>query len=424
MSQLITIVLLLLLLPSWSAAPAVAATMYVRVSGDDSNSGLRPSRALRTITKAARKARGRRGHVIYVGAGRYFEGDINPDGSGRRDLPLTFIADTDGKRTGDAGEVIIDALGFQAGFRITARPWIILNGFSVTNGAEAGIEIKSGSDNSVVANCKVFSNQKRGIRIRDSQGVIVFNNLVYANQGTGVDFSGELQGSRRGAAINNTIHANGLDGLRVEAVVPSDKLTVLHNVISENRGIGLNLKEPSHIGFVGQWNLLSSNLVRDYSTASSSRGQLDLAGVPLLVAPAGADGTLGGAGHLDDSFHLAQLSAGQAVQSTAVDACPTSAKEMGLRKASTRSDGKRDKGRLDLGFHLGSKADFVSGFSRSIEQRLKTLRKEATTCDRVAVAALVALPSGDGPCARKRDVKRLVRRCGPGMRAICGQASP
>ena len=72
----------------------------------------------------------------------------------------------------------------------------------VTNAREEGIAVKSASDHSVIANCIVFSNGGRGLRIRDSQGVIAFNNLVYGNGETGIDFGGEIRLQRCLTAAN------------------------------------------------------------------------------------------------------------------------------------------------------------------------------------------------------------------------------
>jgi parallel beta-helix repeat protein len=403
-----------------SAPPAAAAAFYVRVSGNDSNDGRAPSRAFRTITRAAEMALGRRGHVIYVGAGRYREGNINPGGSGRAGEPLAFVADWDGSRTGDAGQVLVDASGFQNAFRISARPWVVVNGFGITAAIEAGIDVKSGSERATVANCVVFSNGSRGIRVRDSVGVLVLNNLVYANRGTGIDFGGEVEGASEGAAINNTVYANGLDGIRIEAVIPLQAMTILNNVVTDNNGVGLNLKEGSTTEFVGQWNLLSGNGSGEYNTTSVARGELDVARPPLFVAPAGIDGTLGGSGHLDDSFHLRQVLAGQGSDSPAVDASALSVKQLGLRGATTRTDGAPDTAKADLGFHARSKADFASGPGPSVERRLKRLRKRATKCELQGEQTRADRERGRGACFQTRAMKRLARRCGPVVEALCG----
>jgi parallel beta-helix repeat protein len=422
-NRLLVIATGLLGLVALSASSAAAATFYVRESGNDSNDGLAPSRALRTITRAAEKAVGRRPHVIYVGAGRYAEGNINPGGSGRPGEPLAFVADWDGSRTGDAGQVLVDATGFSNAFRISARQWVAINGFAITGAVEAGIDVKSRSERTTVANCTVFTNGARGIRVRDSAGVLVFNNLVYANGSTGIDFGGELtvEGvASDGTAIHNTVYANEGDGIRIEAVEPLRAMTFLNNVVTDNSGVGLNLKAGSATDYVGQWNLVSGNELGEYNTTEVARGELDIGRPPLFVAPAGTDGTLGGSGAQDDSFHLRQVTAGQGSDSPAVDASALSAKQVGLRGTSTRSDRTPDTGKVDLGFHVGAKADFVSGSGPSVERRIQRLRKRATKCAGQAEELRADRDRGRGACFQAGAMKRLAKRCGPVVEALCG----
>jgi parallel beta-helix repeat protein len=412
--------------------PAHATKFYVRASGDDASDGRSPGRALATITAAASRAGG--DDMVIVGPGTYAEGDIKPDGNGRNDEPVIFYADKLGQLTGDVpGEVIIDATGFENGFRLSSRPWVIVNGFTVMNAKEDGIYIKSTSDNCVVANCRVLSNGGRGVRVEDSVDVIVYNNLIYANQGNGVDFSGDGsvfrpdEGSPRGIVINNTIYRNS-DGIRIEAVLPSKEMTVLNNVISENSGIGLNLKEESKDGFVGQWNLNTDG----YKTLDASRGRLDLDEPPLLVAPAGVDHTLGESGHGDDDFRLRQVAAGQSVESSAVDASAIKARKLVLNAGSTRTDGRPDRGRTDLGFHSGNIADFRSRFQskksgpvfliqgqRRFSRTLKKLRKLAARCEIKMERARDQRRAGKGPCVNRSARAKLIRKCGGAVEMAC-----
>ena len=411
--------------------PARAATYYVRTSGSDSNHGLSPAAAFATITRAAEQAEGT-GNVIVVGAGRYTEGMIKPEGGGVQDKPFVFFADLRGEFTGDAGEVIVDAAGEKNGFWLTDRPWVIVNGFTVTNASEEGIFVKDLSDHCVIANCVVYSNGGRGIRVRDSADVVIFNNLVYANGDTGIEFEGEgsqerpLEGSPRGVVINNTVYGNGVDGVRIEGTPPSEDMMVLNNIIVKNRGTGINLKEDSKgafRSFVGQWNLVSQNAGGGYNTLGYARGILDLRDGPLLVQPAGSDGTLGGSGHEDDDFRLAE-------ESPAVDASPVKARKLGLSGASARIDGERDVGAVDLGFHLENESAPVLKFRKTKEgpswkarksfpRYLRKLRKKDETCERKAADAREKLDRWRGSCVKERSRNRLARSCGSAVYEIC-----
>ena len=388
-----------------SAAPAWAATFYVRSSGNDAQNGRNPATAFASIRRAASQAGG--GDTVVVGPGRYAEGNITPVGNGRPGEVMRFLADRVGSATGDpAGDVLLDASGFEFGFRISSRPWVIVNGFTVMNANEEGIAVKSGSDHSVVANCIVLSNHGRGVWMRDSPGVIVFNNLIYANGGTGIDFAGEGDGSSGGVAVGNTVYGNALDGIRVEGLVASRRVTVVQNVIAQNLGRGINVKELSVPGFVGQWNL---NI--DGYGSEANKAAFDFGGSPLLVDPTGPDQTLGGPGHGDDDFHLRQILAGQTEQSSAVDGSPFTARWFGLTRSSTETGGTPDSAQADLGFHYGNETDLVSPFKKAVGKKIAQLRGRALTCQKLG-------SRGASRCVN--SLHRLRRLCGQLAEKLCG----
>ena len=90
------------LLLSW-AAPAGAATWYVRQSGNDSNSGTSPGQAFRTLQKAANVDTN--SDVVVVGAGTYTESVTGLEDGAAGNLAYWF-ADVNGTYTGDAGPVV------------------------------------------------------------------------------------------------------------------------------------------------------------------------------------------------------------------------------------------------------------------------------------------------------------------------------
>jgi hypothetical protein len=75
---------------------------------------------------------------------------------------------------------------------------------------------------------------------------------------------------------------------------------------------------------------------------------------------------------------------------------------------------------VDLGFHHGAKADLVSGSGPSIERRLKRLRKRAGKCEQRAAKTRTDRERGFGACFQTGGKRRLVRRCGPVVEALCG----
>jgi len=320
---------------------------------------------------------------------------------------MRFLADRDGSATGDPpGDVTVDASGFEFGFRISSRPWVVVNGFTVMNAMEEGIAVKSGSDHSVVANCIILSNIGRGVWVRDSPSVIVFNNLIYANGGTGIDFGGEGDGSSGGVALGNTVYGNGLDGIRAEGLVASRRVTVAQNVIAQNLGRGINVKELSVPGFVGQWNL---NI--DGYGSEANKSAFDFTGSPLLVDPTGPDQVLGGFGRSDDDFHLRQILAGQTEQSSAVDGSPFSARWLALTHSSTETDGAPDTAQADLGFHYGNETDLVSPFKKGVAHKVAQLRQRALSCQKLG-------SRGTSRCVN--SLARLRHQCGSLAEKLCG----
>jgi len=388
-----------------SAAPVWAATFYVRSSGNDAQNGRSPKTAFATIRRGASVAGGK--DTVVVGPGRYAEGSITPVGNGRPGEVMRFLADRDGSATGDPpGDVTVDASGFEFGFRISSRPWVVVNGFTVMNAMEEGIAVKSGSDHSVVANCIIVSNAGRGVWIRDSPSVIVFNNLIYANGGTGIDFGGEGDGSSGGVALGNTVYGNGLDGIRAEGLVASRRVTVAQNVIAQNLGRGINVKTLSVPGFVGQWNL---NI--DGYGSDANKSAFDFTGSPLLVDPTGPDQVLGGLGRTDDDFHLRQILAGQTEQSSAVDGSPFSARWFALTTSSTETNGAPDMAQADLGFHYGNQTDLVSPFKKGVTRKVAQLRHRALSCQKLG-------SRGTSRCVN--SLARLRRQCGSLAEKLCG----
>ena len=82
------------------------STLFVRKTGLDSNDGSTAALAFLTVDKAANTVAA--GDVVNVGAGVYRE-LVTMDTSGVSGSPITWIADIDGKLTGDAGLVVITA---------------------------------------------------------------------------------------------------------------------------------------------------------------------------------------------------------------------------------------------------------------------------------------------------------------------------
>jgi parallel beta-helix repeat protein len=163
--------------------PPPAVKLYVRQSGNDDGSGQSPEDAFRTVVRAAQFLAP--GVTVYVGPG-FYEGGIEIAGLDTTErAPVQLIADPEGEFTGDApGEVVIDADGGIYAVRVSRTPFVLIDGFILV-GADAGqtaVHVRSNSGDVTVQNC-VISNAgpADGIRVQDSNDVLIFNNLIFDN---------------------------------------------------------------------------------------------------------------------------------------------------------------------------------------------------------------------------------------------------
>ncbi len=154
--------------PGFFVSSGEATTYYVRKSGQDADSGVGPNIAFRTITKAASVVIA--GDTVYVGAGIYTEGNINPASSGTASQPISFIADMSGAYTGYAGMVILDGTGLSdhtEGISIENRSNIIFDGFEIQNYGGSGVTFLQSSF-LTFQNLKVHDNLTHGINSASS----------------------------------------------------------------------------------------------------------------------------------------------------------------------------------------------------------------------------------------------------------------
>ena len=208
--------------------------MYVRSSGNDDNGGHDPANAFRTITKAAQLAQS--GYQIVVGPGVYTEGVVAA--SGRAPQHLMFLADTAGALTGDTpGPVTVDATGSATGdgFKLSNAVGGVIDGFTITGGADAGIAIKSSTNDFTIRNCIISNNPGAGIRVQDSTNTTVFNNLIYGNGLQGLALVGTITGAPSARVFSNTFVGNGDRGITVgSSKAPSDHALIRNNILQDN----------------------------------------------------------------------------------------------------------------------------------------------------------------------------------------------
>ena len=323
-----------------AASPPPPNPLYVRVAGNDVNSGGDPADALRTITKAAQIARS--GYTIIVGPGTYREG-VTTSSVGVPPQGLTFIADSTGGQTGDSpGPVVVNAAGSAtaAGFSLSSSPGTIIDGFTITGGADAGIVIKSGSsggsDNFRIQNSVIFGNPGDGIRVQDSGQALIFNNLIYGNAGSGVNIAGQSSGSPNAHIINNTIFGNQFRGVSVGNTKHASPAAYLRNNIIQNSGTDFSIKvitDPrSDLNYNGDFNLVRP---ATYSP-SAIMGNHDVSADALFVNSGAGD------------FHLQANSPAMNAGDSLIDMIDLQTR---LRGRTTIGGNACDKSALDLGYH-------------------------------------------------------------------------
>ncbi len=340
-------------LPPPLSVPEIRMSLYVRSNGSNAGDGRKPESAMASIGTAARSAKA--GVRVVVGAGLYIESGIGPPQFGGK---ATFIADPLGTETGDdPGLVVVDPSrvsipgDLREGFRLVSACKAIIDGFHVWNANDSGIQVRDGSDGSVIRNNIVFTSDG-GIDVRDSLSVTVVNNLVYDNTTGGIT----INLSSSGADVsNNTLYAN-LGGNGISILSP--RARVEFNIIVGNSGNGINLRPEAESGYFARYNLLRDNGEGNWGGAAE-RGVGSLSEVaPLFLNPSGEDGVIGGGSvssgveyFRDDQFQLKQVQAGQEEDSVAVDYAPITAAQASLSSRTTRSDLGADRDALDLGFH-------------------------------------------------------------------------
>ena len=392
--------------------------LYVRATGNDGAKGKHAYDAFRTIRAAAFRARA--GVTVVVGPGVYRECDLGPP----PDQGLAaFVADTTGEQTRDRpGRVLVDAgccrtdpgpscAAGETGFNLANACRVVVDGFHVRGATDDAIQVQTGSHWAAVRNNVLFSNQKRGIAVVNSDDVGIVNNLVYDN-GAGIQIGGACRtaacseaGSRRARVEHNTCYANGYDGLLVGAGPgASTHARIAYNILDLGSGengrrgksaiqLGSNSTSAAHVeGYDAAFNVI----VGARYGAGTPRPVTDRVDAPLFVNPSGYDGVLGGDGFADDSFQLQQRAGGDPAQSPAVDFSDVTAVAAGLGERTTSSDGSPDDGRLDVGFHYpgGWRRPPASGDCNNDGR---------VTIDELVVAVRIALGDRNAPACANAD---------------------
>ncbi|MEX1024860.1 MAG: right-handed parallel beta-helix repeat-containing protein [Planctomycetota bacterium] len=348
---------------------------FVRVSGNDANSGSHALVAYRTIGHALAQAQG--GETIFVGAGTYAE-NLTITSALPPDAPLELRGDPTGEFTGDAGSVVLDAGGADFGVRLDGVENFILAGFTIVNAApatEAGgaIWLSGNPSNRVALLDNFIHDNTRGIAITNSARVQVEGNVITNNLGAVGDGIALVDVSN-GIVTRNLVYGNGARGI----LIGPDTLSqiVSHNTLYQNVGVQIRASAGSSAAishnvvanggssglvvdagaFVLEGhNVLFGHPANDFSSgAGNPLAATSMTSDPLLVDPVGADGLLGGANAGDDRFTLdptsPALDAGGAAAAETFFGSGGFARAMTTREDSTLDGQAPDDAEVNLGY--------------------------------------------------------------------------
>lgn len=289
-----------LLLMLFTTAKAAAATYYVRTTGDDGNSGTSAGAAWETFEKALDDTSA--GDIVYFGAGTYNEA-VAPSVDGTSGSPITFIADTDGSQTGDAGVVILDGAGTgdkgKDGnpMKIDKDEFLHFIGIKFVGNSKEGIKIKD-AEGIVLEKCEIYDSSD-GIKIEKDSGVTMINCLIHSNSKDGIEH--KAKDKYAVTIMNCTIADNGEEGINQS----DGDLVLTNSIIYGNGKHGLSADGDSAIH---TYNLLYNNSDGNYDKTSQGTGEILVDPLftsssnyrPQLGSPAIDAGTSSGSPPSDD----------------------------------------------------------------------------------------------------------------------------
>jgi hypothetical protein len=240
----ISLIRLVMLIGSFVAIHAHAATLYVSTSGSDSSSGT-SSQPLRTIVEAYSRASA--GTTIIVKAGTYTDYNsgwgLHLGKNGTASSPITLKSE-------NPGDAVID--GRNASDRNVCvyidGSYNVVDGFEIKNGPKGGITIWA--NNNQILNCNIHNNGNPansstqgldGIYSEEgTSGNVYRANYIHDNgrSGYSLDHGLYLCGKNE-VVINNIVRANTGNGLQIAGYTTVANMKVYNNVFAFNGANGI-----------------------------------------------------------------------------------------------------------------------------------------------------------------------------------------
>ena len=155
------------------------------VNGSDSNNGLTPGTAFKTLNKV-NQLNLDAGDAVNFAAGSNFNGQLNINDSGTADNPILF------RSYGDGAKPVFTNSGEWSRCINVNADYTVIDGLSLQGAHLAGIFIGDESDHNVVSNCEA-TNTGSGVVVRGQNNLITQNyihdlNMVQNTQGGDDDF--------------------------------------------------------------------------------------------------------------------------------------------------------------------------------------------------------------------------------------------
>lgn len=247
---------------SGNAGQRAPTVLYVRAGGSDAHDGRSPEQALGSVRAAIQQLRD--GDMVIVGPGTYSGMLEIALGNTRQPRGVVLLGDPTGTLTNDPpGDVLIDAAGAAAAFRVSRSREVTIEGFRISGATDeqsgAGILFRDQSDGGAVRHC-VLSGNRDALRLQNSSDALIFNNLIADNSNRGIRVA---DGARRTRIIHNTIANNGNRGIDIGGAnqqgVGSTHAWLRNNILQNNRNPNLFVAtEPTSAlpGFDADYNLV------------------------------------------------------------------------------------------------------------------------------------------------------------------------
>lgn len=158
------------------------------------------------------------GDTVYVGAGTYTS-EVAPASSGTLGSPISYIADTDGSKTGDAGAVTISTYGSSYGFRVHSRDYVEITGFSLRASGQYGASFEQGTGCKIIR-CDASGSSMPGIRVAGAS--VSIERCVVQNLGA----NGIVIGALGAAQSTVTVTGVSITGVGQDCISITDSSAV------------------------------------------------------------------------------------------------------------------------------------------------------------------------------------------------------